>query len=129
MDVIPVRIAPRAVGATARRDAWWATPSAVFVGLSLFVIYATLWASKADVRQARLYAVAGALFVTEMFAAITFLPTGLYTDAALIALAAYVFLGLTRAHFVENLKKATLKRYVVTTMLLLVAVLGTAHWM
>jgi hypothetical protein len=44
MDVIPVRIAPRDFGSTARRDVWWATPLAIFVGLSLFVIYAT-WAA------------------------------------------------------------------------------------
>ncbi len=44
MEVIPVRIAPRGFGATARRDVWWATPLAVFTGLSLFVGYAT-WAA------------------------------------------------------------------------------------
>src|SRR5687767_595570 len=44
MEVVPVRIAPRGFGSTARRDVWWATPLAVFVGLSLFVVYAT-WAA------------------------------------------------------------------------------------
>ncbi|MGH9254912.1 MAG: hypothetical protein ACRD3C_10125 [Vicinamibacterales bacterium] len=44
MDVIPVRIAPGGFGSTARRDVWWATPLAVFIGLSLFVVYAT-WAA------------------------------------------------------------------------------------
>jgi hypothetical protein len=31
-------------GATARRDAWWVQPTAVFIGLSAFVVYAT-WAA------------------------------------------------------------------------------------
>jgi hypothetical protein len=44
MEAIPVRIVPRGFGETSRRDSWWATPLAVFVGLSLFVIYAT-WAA------------------------------------------------------------------------------------
>jgi len=44
MDVIPVRIAPAGFGSTARRDVWWATPLAIFIGLSLFVVYAT-WAA------------------------------------------------------------------------------------
>ena len=44
MEVIPVRIAPRGFGSTARRDVWWTTPIAVFIGLSLFVAYAT-WAA------------------------------------------------------------------------------------
>jgi hypothetical protein len=44
MDVIPVRIAPAGFGSTARRDLWWTTPLAIFIGLSLFVAYAT-WAA------------------------------------------------------------------------------------
>jgi hypothetical protein len=44
MEAIPVRVVPRGVLETSRRDQWWATPLAIFVGLSLFVIYAT-WAA------------------------------------------------------------------------------------
>lgn len=44
MTVIPVSIAPRGFGQTARRDAWWATPAAVFAALSAFLVYAT-WAA------------------------------------------------------------------------------------
>jgi hypothetical protein len=34
----------RSFGATMRRDAWWASPLAVFLGLSAFVVYST-WAA------------------------------------------------------------------------------------
>ncbi len=34
----------RRFGETARRDAWWVQPAAVFVGLSAFIVYAT-WAA------------------------------------------------------------------------------------
>jgi len=44
MQVAPVAVVRRGFGQTMRRDAWWANPSAVFVGLSLFVVYAT-WAA------------------------------------------------------------------------------------
>jgi hypothetical protein len=44
MEAIPVRVVPRGFGETSRKDQWWATPLAIFVGLSLFVIYAT-WAA------------------------------------------------------------------------------------
>ena len=44
MRVIPVMAVHQGFGTTSRRDAWWAAPSAVFVGLSLFVVYAT-WAA------------------------------------------------------------------------------------
>src|SRR6187200_1827180 len=44
MRVIPVTAVHQGFGTTSRRDAWWAAPSAVFVGLSLFIVYAT-WAA------------------------------------------------------------------------------------
>ena len=44
MEAIPVRVVPSGFGETSRRDSWWATPLAVFIGLSLFIIYAT-WAA------------------------------------------------------------------------------------
>lgn len=102
--------------------------SVLFFVVSLFVIFGTLWASKVDVSQARLYAACGALLVTEIFLTVTYLPTGFYTNAALIALTAYLFLGLTRARFVESLSKSTVRRYVATGVFLLVTILGTARW-
>ena len=44
MHVIPVTAVHRGFGATSRRDAWWAAPLVVFLGLSAFVAYAT-WAA------------------------------------------------------------------------------------
>jgi hypothetical protein len=44
MTTVPVVVAPRGLGQTTRRDAWWATPTAVFVVLSAFIVYAT-WAA------------------------------------------------------------------------------------
>lgn len=102
--------------------------SVLFFGVSLFVVFGTLWASKVDVARARLYGMCGAALVTEIFMTVTYLPTGFYTNAALIALTAYLFLGLTRAHFVENLSRSAVRRYAVTGLVILVAILGTAHW-
>jgi len=44
MEAIPVRIVPRGFGGTTRRDSWWFVPLVIFIGLSLFVGYAT-WAA------------------------------------------------------------------------------------
>jgi hypothetical protein len=44
MTTIPVTVASRGFGRTARRDAWWLTPTVVFLCLSAFVGYAT-WAA------------------------------------------------------------------------------------
>lgn len=105
---------------------WFLT--ALFFAVSLFVIFGTLWASKVDVQKARLYALCGALLVAELFVTVAYLPTGYYTNAALIALMAYLFLGLTRAHFIEKLSPKIIRRYAVTAALILVSVLGTSKW-
>jgi hypothetical protein len=44
MEVTPVRLVSRGFGETTRRDVWWSTPIAIFIGLSAFVGYAT-WAA------------------------------------------------------------------------------------
>jgi hypothetical protein len=44
MQVIPVTDVSRGFGSTSRRDAWWAAPLTVFLGLSIFVVYST-WAA------------------------------------------------------------------------------------
>ena len=44
MSTVPVVVAPRGFGRTARRDAWWVTPAVQFLVLSSFVVYAT-WAA------------------------------------------------------------------------------------
>jgi len=44
MSTVPVVVAPRGFGRTARRDAWWVTPGVQFLLLSSFVVYAT-WAA------------------------------------------------------------------------------------
>jgi hypothetical protein len=41
---VPLPLADRRFGQTARRDAWWVQPLAVFLGLSAFIVYAT-WAA------------------------------------------------------------------------------------
>src|SRR5687767_12254852 len=44
MQAVPAAAIRRGFGQTRRRDAWWATPTAVFFGLGMFVVYAT-WAA------------------------------------------------------------------------------------
>jgi hypothetical protein len=94
----------------------------------MFMVYGTLWVSKMAPRPAIAYALAGTVLATELFAVITYLPTGYYTDAALLALYLYLFLGLTRAQLAEKLSRPVVRRYAVTGAVLLVIIVGTAHW-
>jgi hypothetical protein len=43
VPTVATSLAPRGFGETARRDAWWAQPLAVFLGFGAFIVYTT-WA-------------------------------------------------------------------------------------
>jgi hypothetical protein len=94
----------------------------------MFVVYGTLWVSKVSVAQAVPYALAGTLLATQLFAVLSFLPTGFYTNATLLALYFYVFLGMTRAQSLEKLSRSVARRYVSFGVLLAIIILGTARW-
>lgn len=102
--------------------------SSFFFLLSLFILYGTLWVSKADEKRSKPYAFAGSILTTEFFVAVAFLPSGLYTNAALITLFFYLFLGLTRAQVHHKLSGSVVKRYVSVAMILLIMILFSTDW-
>lgn len=93
-----------------------------------FIVYGTLWAGKIDSHHARPYAFAGAVLMTELFAALTYLPTGFYSNAAFLALGVYMFLGLSRAHALHKLSKEVLRRYLTVFFILTLAIIVTSQW-
>ncbi|MBI2472955.1 hypothetical protein HYV70_00155 [Candidatus Uhrbacteria bacterium] len=102
--------------------------SLIFFFILFFIVYGTLWAGKVDPERARPYAFAGALLTTELFASLSFLPTGFYSNATFLALGVYVFLGLSRAHALHKLSREVLKRYLVLFFFLTVIIVVTSQW-
>lgn len=102
--------------------------SVLFFLITLFVIYSTLWVSKVEGKKTKRYALAGAVLTTELFAVLTFLPTGFYTAAAILTLFFYLFLGLMRAHFLDQLSKTVLRRYLLISGVLLLVILIFSRW-
>jgi len=105
---------------------WLLSP--IFFGILLFIVYGTLWAGKIEASRALPYAFAGAALTTEMFMALSFLPTGFYSNAAFLALGVYVFLGLSRAHALHKLSSEVLKRYIILFFLLTFIIAATSQW-
>ena len=103
--------------------------SIVFFLVLFFIVYGTVWAGKVEPMRARPYALAGALLATELFAAVSFLPSGFYTNAAFLALGVYVFLGLSRAQALHKLSKEVLRRYLVLFVLLCLVIVVTSQWL
>lgn len=106
----------------------WIPAVVVFVAV-LFSTLAMFWVSKVGFETGRRYALAGALFMTELFVVLTFLPTSFVTNAAGFATFLYVYLGLMRAHVLERLTPKVVKRYALTGLLLFVVIFGTAQWL
>lgn len=102
--------------------------SLIFFLILVFIVYGTLWVGKIDPHRARPYAFAGAVLITELFAALSFLPTGFYSNAAFLALGVYVFLGLSRAHALHKLSKEVLRRYVTIFAILTFVIALTSRW-
>jgi hypothetical protein len=101
----------------------------IFFLLSIFILYGTFWVSKADEVRSKPFAIAGSLLTTEFFVAFSFLPSGLYTNAAFITLFFYLFLGLTRAEVRHKLSKQVALRYIITSAILLILIIVSANWL
>ena len=99
-----------------------------FFLVSFFLVYGMLWVSKADVMQARFFAFFGAILFTELFVAISYFPTGFYTNAAFMTIFAYVFFGISRAHAIRKLSPVVVKRYLITSILLLLFIGLSSQW-
>ena len=106
---------------------WLSTP-AMFI-LCAYVLYQALWVSKMEHARALVYGVCGGLVLAEVFLALSFLPTGIYVNAAVTALAAYAFLGLSRAWFLEQANKRLVSRYVTAIALFAALLFLTAQWL
>lgn len=100
----------------------------LFFPFLFFIVYGTLWAGKVEARSASVYALSSAVLMTEFFAAISFLPTGFYTNAAFLALGVYVLLGLSRADALRKLSKEVVRRYVVLFIVLAGVIAATSRW-
>lgn len=102
--------------------------SFLFFLILFFIVYGTLWSGKVDPLRARPYAFAGALLITELFAVLSFLPTGFYTNAAFLSLGVYVFLGLSRAHALHKLSHEVFRRYLSVFIILSLVITLTSQW-
>lgn len=105
----------------------WVPGLAMFWGL-LGLTISAFWASKIHWEASGLYGFFGALMLTELFVAISALPTSFFVNAGVLTVFYYMYIGLARAHVLEKLTKTVLRRYVVTGAILSLALFITATW-
>lgn len=101
----------------------------LFFLLSFFLVYGMLWVTKAESFHSQMYALFGAIALTEFFVCITFFPTGFYTNAAFMTIFSYAFFGLSRTEALHKLSPDVVKRYVITAIVLLLFVGVSSKWL
>lgn len=101
----------------------------LFFLLSFFLVYGVLWVTKAESFRSRLYALFGAMVLTELFVCMTYFPTGFYTNAAFMTIFSYAFFGLTRTEALHKLSGDVVKRYVFTAVFLFCVVAISSKWL
>ncbi len=95
---------------------------------SLFLLASTLWICKVERHRLLPYAFGGALMSTEFFVAMSFLPSGFFTNAALLSIFFYLYLGLSRASVLQKLSPVVMRRYLAVSIFLVIVVVSTARW-
>ncbi len=100
----------------------------VFLGLNFFVVYNILWVSKIEHTRALVYALGGAIIISEFFLVLAYLPSSFYTSAAILATFFYVYQGICRAHLLEKLNRPVVMRYLTLGAVLLVLVFSSGQW-
>ncbi len=94
----------------------------------LLATVAVFWVSKIGFETGSLFAVTGAVLMTEAYVAFSMLPTSFVTHAAAFTVLWYVYLGLARAHALEKLTKLVVRRYLLIGCILLGLIFATATW-
>ncbi len=100
----------------------------VFFLAVLFILSSTLWVCKIEADRLMPYALGGSLIATELFLALAYLPSGYAPNAALLTLSVYLYLGITRAHFLQKLSPLVVRRYAMVAVALAAGVVVTSHW-
>ena len=105
----------------------WIPAIATFL-IVLLATVAVFWVSKIGFETGILFAITGAIVMTQVYVALSMLPTSFVTHAAAFTVCWYVYLGVSRAHVLEKLTPGVVRRYAVIGCLLLVLIFGTATW-
>ncbi|MFA6131786.1 MAG: hypothetical protein WC702_01795 [Patescibacteria group bacterium] len=105
---------------------WLIVPlHAVFI----FALFASvLWVCKIGKEKIIPNAFGAVLLLAELFLCLAFLPASFFSNAAILTLFFYIFLGIVRAHLFNRLSPMVLKRYLLAFGLIAVVIVLTAKW-
>lgn len=94
----------------------------------LFASVCTFWVSKVSTEVSLPYALVGAIGLSQLYVALGFLPISFIVNAAVLTLCYYAYLGLVRAHVLEELSAVVVRRYLSFVGLSIFLILITTSW-
>jgi hypothetical protein len=97
----------------------------VIVSLS----YQTIWINKIISGKSWLYILIICLISCELAWTLFFLPISFYVSGAVLSIAYYLVLGISRFYLLGNLDAKIVKRHLIISLIVLILILGTARWM
>ena len=101
---------------------------AVMAVVTAVLVWQTLWIQKVPWNKARLYALAITIVMIEGFWALHFWPTSFFVNGAILAIALYLLLHLTRHFLTDTLTRKLSTRYIVVSAVAVALLLATAQW-
>jgi hypothetical protein len=106
----------------------WPLTAIVAAG-TLALTYVLFWASELPWRVTWPVIVGITALVTEVFVAVTFLPSSVYVGGFVCTICYYAVAGLMRNWLLDIRHQSVVRRYLLITSVLLVLVLVTAKWL
>ncbi|MFA5022486.1 MAG: hypothetical protein WC508_05415 [Patescibacteria group bacterium] len=101
---------------------------AIFAGVSAVLTYQLIWISGVNWSVGYPYISVITIVITEIFVAVSFLPTSVYFSALLVTISYYLMTGLTRNWLLEIREKRVVQRYLLISFGCLIIILATAKW-
>ncbi|HBR80699.1 MAG: hypothetical protein UX09_C0046G0015 [Candidatus Uhrbacteria bacterium GW2011_GWE2_45_35] len=100
-----------------------------FFALFVFALTAaTFWVCKIEKEKVLVNSLGGTILFCELFVVFSFLPASFFSNAGLLTLFFYLFLGIVRSQLLEKLNKIVLRRYLVTVFIIALLIVWTARW-
>lgn len=100
----------------------------IFAFLILLLTYQLCWVENILFPSSGPYLAVSILATTEVFLAVSFLPTSAYVSALIVALVYYLITGLLRNLFLGIKEKSVIRRYLLISLIVFLAIMATAKW-
>ncbi|PIS04784.1 MAG: hypothetical protein COT81_04525 [Candidatus Buchananbacteria bacterium CG10_big_fil_rev_8_21_14_0_10_42_9] len=104
---------------------WFIIPTIFF---ALTATYHIAWVTEMSFDDSASYLIAVPYILAQAFIAVSFMPTSIFVNAAILSLVFYTTMGVVRNAWLNRLEKKVVRRYSIISLAALFLILVTAKW-